>query len=157
MNHLKPNLLFPHKNALLSPSFPSPPKKKRMKPQVISVGVNPQRPNTVIRPPCYASHKLDPLAKLLLTPSFPIKLHSSLLLSPPPPPPPPPQKKRMKTQVISMGVSSVKWSDPGHFLKAQGKFIFSFSCTLFLHICDASKLQIEPLKNPLSRSILHYT
>ena len=32
--------------------------------------------------------------------------------------------------------SSVKWSDPGHFLKAQGKFIFSFLCTLFLHIFD---------------------
>ena len=27
--------------------------------------------------------------------------------------------------------SSVKWSDPGHFPKAQGKFIFSFSYTLF--------------------------
>ena len=32
--------------------------------------------------------------------------------------------------------SSVKWSDPGHFLKAQGKFIFSFPCALFLHIFD---------------------
>ena len=32
--------------------------------------------------------------------------------------------------------SSVKWSDPGQFLKAQGKFIFSFPCTLFLHIFD---------------------
>ena len=32
--------------------------------------------------------------------------------------------------------SSVKWSDPGHFLKAQGKFIFSFPYTLFLHIFD---------------------
>ena len=28
-------------------------------------------------------------------------------------------------------VSSVKWSDPGHFLEAQDKFIFSFPCTLF--------------------------
>ena len=27
--------------------------------------------------------------------------------------------------------SSVKWKDPGNFLKAQGKFIFSFPCTLF--------------------------
>ena len=33
-------------------------------------------------------------------------------------------------------LSSVKWSDPGYFLKAQGKFIFSFPCTLFLHIFD---------------------
>ena len=28
-----------------------------MKTQVKSVGVNPQRPNKVIRPPCYGSHK----------------------------------------------------------------------------------------------------
>ena len=32
--------------------------------------------------------------------------------------------------------SSVKRSDLAHFLKAQGKFIFSFPCTLFLHIFD---------------------
>ena len=30
--------------------------------------------------------------------------------------------------------SSVKWSDPGHFLKAQGKFIFSFPCTLYIFL-----------------------
>ena len=30
--------------------------------------------------------------------------------------------------------SSLKWSDPGQLLKAQGKFIFSFPCTLFFHI-----------------------
>ena len=52
--------------------------------------------------------------------------------------------------------SSVKWSDPRHFLKAQGKFSFSFPCILFLHIFDTWKLQIEPLKSPLGRSILHY-
>ena len=28
-------------------------------------------------------------------------------------------------------ISSVKWSDPGHFLRAQGKLIFLFPCTLF--------------------------
>ena len=33
-------------------------KKKEKKTQVISVGVNPQRPNMVIRPTCYASHEL---------------------------------------------------------------------------------------------------
>ena len=27
--------------------------------------------------------------------------------------------------------SSGKWSYPGHFLKAQGKFLMSFLCTLF--------------------------
>ena len=27
--------------------------------------------------------------------------------------------------------SSVKWSDPGHFLESQGKFFLSFPCTLF--------------------------
>ena len=32
--------------------------------------------------------------------------------------------------------SSGKWSDPGHFLKSQGKFFLSFPCTLFLHIFD---------------------
>ena len=32
--------------------------------------------------------------------------------------------------------SCEKWSDPVHFLKAQGKFVFSFPCTLFLHIFD---------------------
>ena len=32
---------------------------------------------------------------------------------------------------LSDVVSSVKWSDAEHFLKAQGKFIFSFPCTLF--------------------------
>ena len=32
--------------------------------------------------------------------------------------------------------SSVKWSDPGHFLESQGKFFLSFPCTLFLHIFD---------------------
>ena len=32
--------------------------------------------------------------------------------------------------------NSVKWSDPGHFLKSQGKFFFSFPCNLFLHIFD---------------------
>ena len=28
-----------------------------MKTQAISAGINPQRPNTVIRPPCYTSQK----------------------------------------------------------------------------------------------------
>ena len=39
---------------LLSPT-PESKKKKKKKTQVISVSVNPQRPNMVIRPPCYAS------------------------------------------------------------------------------------------------------
>ena len=30
-------------------------------------------------------------------------------------------------------LSSVFWSDPGHFLKSQGKFFLSFLCTLFSH------------------------
>ena len=58
MNELKPIPLFTHKNVLLPPSIPSPAKEiKKKKTQVISVGVNPQRPNTVIRPTYYASHK----------------------------------------------------------------------------------------------------
>ena len=32
--------------------------------------------------------------------------------------------------------SSIKWSDPGHFLESQGKFFLSFPCTFFLHIFD---------------------
>ena len=32
--------------------------------------------------------------------------------------------------------SSVKWSDPGHFFGAPGKFSWSFLCTLFSHIFD---------------------
>ena len=32
--------------------------------------------------------------------------------------------------------STVKVSDPGHFLKSQGKIVLSFPCTLFLHIFD---------------------
>ena len=31
------------------------------------------------------------------------------------------------------GVSSVKWSDPGHFLKSEVKFFLSFLCILILH------------------------
>ena len=30
--------------------------------------------------------------------------------------------------------SSVKWSNPGHFLKSQGKFFFVISMYPFLHI-----------------------
>ena len=37
---------------------------------------------------------------------------------------------------ITCNISSVKWSDPVHFLKSQGKFFLSFPCTLFLHIFD---------------------
>ena len=36
----------------------------------------------------------------------------------------------------SSNVRSGKWSDPGHFLKSQGKFFLSFPCSLFLHIFD---------------------
>ena len=42
-----------------------------------------------------------------------------------------------KTQQGSQqDLSSVKWINPGHFPKAQGKFIFLFPYTLFLHIFD---------------------
>ena len=39
-----------------------------------------------------------------------------------------------KSRLAKVIFSSGKWSDPGHFLKAQGKFFFSFPCTPFLHI-----------------------
>ena len=42
----------------------------------------------------------------------------------------------VQLDILMYITSSVKWSDPGHFPKAQGKFIFSFPCTLFLHIFD---------------------
>ena len=37
---------------------------------------------------------------------------------------------------ITLGNSSGKQSDLGHFLKAQGKVVPPFPCTLFLHIFD---------------------
>ena len=51
--------------------------------------------------------------------------------------------------------SSVKWSDPGHFLESQGKFFLSFPCTLF-YIFLTSKIMDETLKSFLVHSILHY-
>ena len=62
MSNLKPIPLFTHKNVLHPPFIPPLPKakkkkKKEKKTQVITVGVNPQRPNMAIRPPCYASHE----------------------------------------------------------------------------------------------------
>ena len=52
-----------------------------------------------------------------------------------------PQEKRQEIlkklrQVQQHSTSSVKWSDPGHFLRAQGKLALSFLCTLFLHIFE---------------------
>ena len=52
-------------------------------------------------------------------------------------------------------VSSVKWSDPGHFLESQGKFFLSFPCTPF-YMFLTSKIMDETLKSFLGRSILHY-
>ena len=40
--------------------------------------------------------------------------------------------KFLENQSFYFYNSSVKWSDPEHFLKSQGKFSLSFSCTLFL-------------------------
>ena len=50
--------------------------------------------------------------------------------------------------------SSVKWSDPGQFLKSQGNFFWSFPCTLF-YIFLTSKITDETLKSFLGGSILH--
>ena len=52
-------------------------------------------------------------------------------------------------------MSSVKWSNPVHFLKSQGKFFLSFPCTLF-YIFLTPKITDEILKSTLGRSILHY-
>ena len=56
---------------------------------------------------------------------------------------------------ILCNCSSVKWSDPEHFLKSRGKFFLSFPCTLF-YIFLTSKITDEILKSFLGRSILHY-
>ena len=50
--------------------------------------------------------------------------------------------------------SSGKWSDPGHFLKSQGKFFLSFPYTLF-YIFLTPKITKETLKSVLGRSIYH--
>ena len=50
--------------------------------------------------------------------------------------------------------SSVKWSDPGHFLGSQGNFFLSFPCTLFLHVFDTQNYRWDPKKFPGS---LHFT
>ena len=50
--------------------------------------------------------------------------------------------------------SSVKWSDPAHFLKSQGKFIFSFPCTLFYILLTPKNYRWDPKKYTGS---LHFT
>ena len=52
--------------------------------------------------------------------------------------------------------SSGKVSDPGHFLKSQGKLFLSFLRTLFFIFLRPKKLQIETLKSFLGRSLFHY-
>ena len=56
---------------------------------------------------------------------------------------------------INIYISSVKWSDPGHILKSQGKFFLAFPCTFF-YIFLTPKITDEILKSFLGRSILHY-
>ena len=51
--------------------------------------------------------------------------------------------------------SSVKWSDPGHFLKSQGKLFLSFPRTLF-YIFLTRKNYKSTFKSFMGRSILHY-
>ena len=50
--------------------------------------------------------------------------------------------------------TSGKWSNPGHFLKSQGKFLLSFPYTLF-YIFLTTKIINETLKSVLGRSIYH--
>ena len=45
-------------------------------------------------------------------------------------------KEKINHLLFLDDMSSVKWSDPRHFLKSQGNFFLSFPCTLFLHIFD---------------------
>ena len=51
--------------------------------------------------------------------------------------------------------SSVKWRDPRHFLKSQGKFFCHFHVPFF-YIFLTSKITDETLKRFLGCSILHY-
>ena len=60
------------------------------------------------------------------------------------------------TTIISLYdsyTSSVKWSNPGHFLKSQGK---SFLSLPFFYIFLTSKITNETLKSFLGCPILHY-
>ena len=51
--------------------------------------------------------------------------------------------------------SSVKWSDPGHFLGSQGNFFCHFHVSFF-YMFLTPKITDEILKSFLGRSILHY-
>ena len=51
--------------------------------------------------------------------------------------------------------SSVKWSDPGHFLESQGNFFCHFH-VLFFYMFLTPKITDEILKSFLGRFILHY-
>ena len=52
-------------------------------------------------------------------------------------------------------MSSVKWSDPGQFLKAQGKLFLSFPCTLF-YIFLTSKITNRAFKKSPGLHYYHY-
>ena len=42
--------------------------------------------------------------------------------------------------------SSGVWSDPGHFLKSQGKFVLSFPCFLFYIFLTPKNYKLRPWK-----------
>ena len=58
-----------------------------------------------------------------------------------------------------MYFSSGKWSDPGHFLKSQGKFFLSFPCTLFYIFLTSKNYKWDLKKFPglLHIPLLSYT
>ena len=51
--------------------------------------------------------------------------------------------------------SSVKWSDPGHFVASEGNFFCHFHVPYF-YMFLTTKIMDESLKRFLGRSILHY-
>ena len=55
---------------------------------------------------------------------------------------------------IIVDISSVKWSDPGHFLKSQGNLFLWFPCTLFDIFVTSKNSKWDFKKFPRS---LHFT
>ena len=58
-------------------------------------------------------------------------------------------------ELLNDVASSVKWSDPGHFLESQGNFFCHFHVPFF-YIFLTPRVMDETLQSFLGRSILHY-
>ena len=63
--------------------------------------------------------------------------------------------KQILSNILTLNFSIVKCTDSGHFLKEQGKFIFSFPCTLFFTYFWHLKITNWAFKK--SPGLLHFT